>query len=227
MTQHANIRPVSKQSVVLSLDDVGLRGELDIPVGARSVILFVDQSDLSDSGSMTRHIAKKLNEFGYATLLFDLMTADEEAHEESQNRKSFGFHTELLSHRVMEAYKWLRFCGDTESLAIGLFGNGDGSEAALLAASRLQRKVGAVVINGGWIDLSATDIAKVKSPTLFITDVERLEESLQARALAEKLTCEYHFEMTTPEDSLGDDSFITLKTAELARGWFSWFLDKD
>lgn len=204
MSQEVNTTGVFHQSVVLSLDDVGLQGELNIPQKAKSIVMFVDgvSSRLSE---FTRSLARELNRFGFATLTLDLTTTEEDTDEQVQTRQILGFNSELIAHRVMEASKWLRSYGDTEQLPIGIFATEQGSEAALIAASHLQNKVRAIVIANGWISLADSVIKKVKCPTLFITRTDKLEESLQMRSVASRLTCEHHVESLSLSN--GDDRF--------------------
>jgi len=218
---------VFQQNVVLSLDDVGLAGELNIPENASSVIMFVDGNGSSRLSALNRFVASELNKVGHATLTFDLMTSDEETDEESNNRKFFGFHTEFLSHRVMEANKWLRSNGDTEKLPIGFFCTGDGAEAALVAASQLKRKVKAIVIAGGWINLTDAVLEQITPPTLFITRDDQVEELLQIRATANKLRCEHHVETISLSGNEDYADCDQSRMAELARQWFSWFLSRE
>lgn len=222
MTQGLNPNRVFHQNVVLSLDDVGLSGELNIPQKANSVVMFVEGNKCAHETN--RDVASELNKYGYATLTFDLMTPEENSNDESLNRKTFGFHAEFLAHRVMEAYKWLRLNGDTEKLPVGLFCTGDGAEAGLIAASHLHRKIGALVIADAWISLEPSVLGQVKCPTLFITQATKLEESLQSRAMADKLYCEHHVEVITKDSS---DECNRRRIAELARKWFAWFLAKE
>lgn len=220
MIRNLNAKTVYKQNVVLSLDDVGLDGELSIPEKAKSVVLFIDGSGSDNSDSITRFVARELNSFGHATLVLDLMTAEEQSDEESHNRRAFGFHSEFLAHRVLEAHRWLRLNGDTEKLPIGFFGVDEGAEAALIAASRLQRKVKSMVIAGGWINLPKSLLKQITSPTLFITRTDRLEDSLQARAVADNLACEFHLEPISEDE--GDD-YCLERIAEITRNWISWY----
>lgn len=222
MTQGINANRIFHQNVVLSLDDVGLSGELRIPEKPNSIVMFIEGSEAS--GETNRFVARELNKFGHATLTFDLMTSEEETDEELLNRKSFGFHSEFLAHRVMEAYKWLRMNGDTEKLPIGLFCTGDGAEAGLIAASHLHRKIGALVIADAWIGLNPSILGQVKCPTLFITQASKLEESIQSCAVADRMMCEHHVEIITLDVS---EACNKARVAELARNWLAWFLAKE
>ncbi|MDZ4835796.1 MAG: hypothetical protein SGJ27_18620 [Candidatus Melainabacteria bacterium] len=223
MSQDLNTKGIFKQNVVLSLDDVGLVGELTVPENAHSVIMFVDGAGSTSPDSINSFVARELNKFGHATLTFDLTTDEEEAENESHNRIAFGFHTEFLSQRVMEAYRWLRLNGDTEKLSVGIFGTGSEAEAAILAASHLRRKIAAMVIAGGWISLPPSILEQVKSPTLLITRDDKLEELLQTQGMAKNFSCEYHLETISQSEQA---NYGQERLAELTREWFSWYMAK-
>jgi putative phosphoribosyl transferase len=226
MNQNISEPGVFQQSVVLSLDDVGLPGQLNLPENATSVILFVDGGGNDRSSVLNRFVAHELNGVGHATLSLDIMTSEEESDEEMTSRKMFGFHTEFLAHRVLEAHKWLRSNGDTENLPIGFYCTGDGAEAGLAAAARLKHKVGAIVVASGWINLDASILEKIKAPTLFITRDTKLEELLQTRKAASKLSCEHHVECVALKPIHEDPECEKVRVAELSRGWFTWYLNK-
>lgn len=162
----------------------GLPGTLRIPEAVRAVVVFAHGSGSSRFSPRNVRVSDALADRGLATLLFDLLTPQEEA-----DRNNV-FDIPLLSQRVVDAVRWLDRDDVARGLGIGLFGASTGAAAALMAAARLGPHVRAVVSRGGRPDLAADFLERVRSPTLLIVggaDPEVLQ--LNRRAL-ERLTCE-------------------------------------
>jgi putative phosphoribosyl transferase len=140
----------------------GLAGTLALPTDARAFVAFVHGSGSSRFSPRNRAVATALNTCGIATLLFDLLTVDEEA--DRANVFAIG----LLSDRLVEAVNWIEGQASVGRLPIGLFGASTGAAAALVAAARLPERVGAVVSRGGRPDLAGDALEKVRAPTLLI-----------------------------------------------------------
>jgi putative phosphoribosyl transferase len=124
-------------------------------------------------------VAHALNDRGIATLLFDLLTPAEEA-----NRANV-FNIPLLSDRLVDAVHWLDGQASVAKLPVGLFGASTGAAAALVAASKLPRRIRAVVSRGGRPDLAADALDTVRAPTLLIVggaDLGIIELNEQALA---------------------------------------------
>jgi len=141
---------------------VGLAGTLRYPDNARAVIAFAHGSGSSRLSPRNMAVAEGLNARGFGTLLFDLLTLDEEGD------RANVFDIALLAARLVDAVRWL----DRESLrgqpALGLFGASTGAAAALVAAARLGDRIGAVVSRGGRPDLADEMLDQVRTPTLLI-----------------------------------------------------------
>ncbi len=217
------VQKMLEENVVLSLDDVGLEGELHIPEKATSIVMFVHGSGSSRFSPRNRYIAGELNKFGLATLLFDLFTAEEE---ELDKRALLRFDIEFLARRVFEASKWLREYGDTERLHLGYFGASTGAAAALVAAAELPRQVWAVVSRGGRPDLAGRSLEKVQAPTLLIVGGNDPEVLTLNRQAAEKLRCEHHLEIVPGASHLFEEEDTLAAVAILAKDWFSWHLNR-
>jgi dienelactone hydrolase len=162
----------------------GLAGTLRIPEAARAIVVFAHGSGSSRFSPRNVRVADALASRGLATLLFDLLTPQEEAD------RTNVFDIALLSQRVADAVRWLHRGDAAAGLGIGLFGASTGAAAALVAAARLGPLIRAVVSRGGRPDLAADFLERVRSPTLLIVggaDPEVLQ--LNRRAL-ERLTCE-------------------------------------
>ena len=173
---------ISKRQV--AIPPVELAGELSVPDNAQGLIVFVHGSGSSRLSPRNQAVASALNERGFATLLFDLLTASE-----ADDRRNV-FDIPLLAERVVEALIWASSEPDIADLPVGLFGASTGAAAALLAAAELRGRIAAVVSRGGRPDLAEPHLAEVQSPTLLIVgslDHDVIELNKQALAA---LTCE-------------------------------------
>ncbi|HYM54762.1 MAG TPA: phosphoribosyltransferase family protein [Solirubrobacteraceae bacterium] len=157
--------------------DVSLNGELTVPPRARGIVVFAHGSGSSRLSPRNRAVAGALVDAGFATLLFDLLTAGEEAD------RTNVFDIPLLASRLVAASVWLRARGDVGQLPLGYFGASTGAAAALSAAAELGDRVSAVVSRGGRPDL-ARGLGLVRAPTLLIVggaDQQVLELNREAQ----------------------------------------------
>ena len=152
--------------VQVELPDVTLEGNLILPARAAGVVLFAHGSGSSRHSPRNRFVAEQLQSAGFATLLIDLLTADEEAID-TQTRE-LRFDIGLLAERVVGAVDWLGREQGTAALPIGCFGASTGAAAALVAAARRSEAVAAVVSRGGRPDLAGAALEQVSAPTLLI-----------------------------------------------------------
>jgi putative phosphoribosyl transferase len=196
----------------------GLSGDLAVPGGAIGVALFAHGSGSGRFSPRHRFVADELNRRGIATLLFDLLTPDEEANNENV------FDVELLGGRLEHTTRWLL----EQPLASGLvpcyFGASTGAAAALVAAAQLGSVVRAVVSRGGRPDLAVTQLPRVDSPTLLIVggDDEVVAE-LNRRALTE-LTCERRLTIIRGASHLFEEPGTLERVAQLAGDWLTGHL---
>ncbi|WP_119731141.1 dienelactone hydrolase family protein [Thermomonospora amylolytica] len=161
--------------------DVRLAGDLVEVPREQAVIVFAHGSGSSRLSPRNRAVAEYLNGRGFGTLLFDLLTPEEE--EVDARTARLRFDIGLLARRLAEATSWLRSAADAP--AVGLFGASTGAAAALVAAARLPGDVAAVVSRGGRPDLAGPALAEVRAPTLLIVggqDVQVLGLNEQALA---------------------------------------------
>jgi pimeloyl-ACP methyl ester carboxylesterase len=145
---------------------VELEGDLDIPTGARGLVLFAHGSGSSRKSSRNRFVAHELRKRGLGTLLFDLLTMDEERRDAIDGR--FRFDIPLLAERLGAATEWTRGYRPVGDLPIGYFGASTGGAAALIAAADRPDVIEAVVSRGGRPDLAGDVLARVRVPTLLI-----------------------------------------------------------
>jgi len=162
---------------------VALIGDLMIPPEASGVVVFAHGSGSSRTSPRNRRVAEALNGAGFATLLFDLLTPDEDVAE--RYTRHLRFDIGLLATRMVGAIEWVQRHDELRALPIGLFGASTGAAAALIAAART-RGVSAIVSRGGRPDLAADALAAVDQPTLLIvgsrdSDVLALNQAALAR----------------------------------------------
>lgn len=172
-TRDANIPPV------------GLAGTLRIPAKAHGVVVFVHGSGSSRLSPRNIAVAEALAEQGFASLLFDLLTVEEEAD------RANVFDITLLARRLVAAVRWLQNEPAVRGLPVGLFGASTGAAAALVAAAELGRGIAALVSRGGRPDLAGDALERVRTPTLLIVGgadepVIALNRMALARLKAEK-----------------------------------------
>lgn len=153
-------------AVELSIGTVELAGDLNVPENARGVVLFAHGSGSGRHSPRNRFVAQALDKFGLATLLIDLLTAEEE--QVDVRTAHLRFDIPLLAERLMGATDWLGQNDTTRHLPIGYFGASTGAAAALVAASERPDIVGAVVSRGGRPDLAGDALRHVHAPTLLI-----------------------------------------------------------
>lgn len=154
------------QSVLVAAGDARLEGDLALPAGARGVVAFAHGSGSSRRSPRNRQVAAALNEAGFGTLLFDLLTPQEAVIDE--RTAELRFDVALLGRRMTGAVDWLRSELQTRSLPLGLFGASTGAAAALLAAADRPDAVAAVVSRGGRPDLAGAALGRVRAPVLLI-----------------------------------------------------------
>lgn len=146
----------------MRIPPIGLPGILCVPRQAYALVVFVHGSGSSRFSPRNTAVADALNEQGIATLLFDLLTEEEEAHRPNV------FNIPLLTERLVCVVRWLGREPMVGSLPLGLFGASTGAAAALVAAARLGDRVGAVVSRGGRPDLAGDALDRIHTPTLLI-----------------------------------------------------------
>ena len=213
------------QSSVFSRDvqipPLGLAGTLRHPAGARAMIIFAHGSGSSRFSPRNVQVAEALNRRRIATLLFDLLLPEEEG-----DRRNV-FDIELLGRRLIHAVHWIIEQPDVGILPVGLFGASTGAAAALVAASLLGDRIGAVVSRGGRPDLAGGMLPQVNAPTLLIVggaDSGVIE--LNQWAL-ERLGGEKSIEIVPGATHLFPEPGALEAVIELASGWFERHLVVD
>lgn len=172
--------PIDIEEVIVP--PLGLPGTLRLPVGAKAMVVFAHGSGSSRFSPRNVAVAEAFARAGIGTLLFDLLTPQEEDRDNV-------FDIVLLARRVTDAVRWTEMRFAARRLRLGLFGASTGAAAALVAAARLGPRVRAVVSRGGRPDLAGEALGQVRAPTLLIVGgADDVVLALNRRALA-KLTC--------------------------------------
>lgn len=198
---------------------VTLEGNLGVPTGARGVVLFAHGSGSSRYSSRNRFVAQMLRQGRLATLLVDLLTAEEEVMD--RRTAHLRFNIRLLADRLIGATNWLARQPDTRQLRVGYFGASTGGGAALLAAAEQPEAVGAVVSRGGRPDLAGAALPHVRAPTLLIVGGDDIPViGMNREALARMSAAEARLEIVPGATHLFEEPGALEKVAALTRQWF-------
>lgn len=204
--------------VTIPVDDVQLEGEIVIPDGATGLVVFAHGSGSSRHSPRNNEVAKVLREHGLGTLLFDLLT------EEEDQRRRTRFEIELLTSRLIGVTEWVRQEEATRNLNLGYFGSSTGAAAALRAAARRGDDVSAVVSRGGRVDRASKQLASVTAATLFIVGGADMQVLELNRAEIEKLTCTKELIVVEGAGHLFERPGELEDVAEFAAAWFEKYL---
>jgi len=216
MPQAAQVGTALASDIQIRSGAAMLQGELSVPGGAKGVVLFAHGSGSSRHSPRNQFVARTIREAGVGTLLFDLLTSEEEAID--MRTRHLRFDIGLLAQRLVDAAYWIK--GEFDYLSIGYFGASTGGGAALVAAAELGETVGAVVSRGGRPDLAGEALPKVQCPTLLIVgglDYPVIEMNEQALA---RLGCEKELKIVPGATHLFEEPGTLQEVAGLAADWF-------
>lgn len=208
--------------ISIPVDDFLLNGILEIPPGAVGIVLFAHGSGSSRLSQRNQYVASVLNQAKIATLLFDLLTVEEERVDELTRLHRFNI--ELLAGRLRAATAWTMAQAETKGLMIGYFGASTGGAAAMLAASYEGDDIKAIVSRGGRPDLAGDALRLVKAPTLLIVgghDEVVIQKNHEAMAY---LSCTHQLQLVPGATHLFEEPGTLELVAELARNWFIKYL---
>jgi dienelactone hydrolase len=195
-----------------------LSGSLTIPDNSTGLVLFTHGSGSSRHSPRNQFVARTLNQAGLATLLFDLLTQEEEATD--IHTREHRFNIGLLAERLVHATKWAKQQEETRELPVGYFGSSTGGAAAMVAAAELLQDVDAVVSRGGRPDLAGDALPKVQASTLLIVggnDDIVIEPNEMAR---DQMCCEVKLEIVPRATHLFEEPGALEQVAKMASDWF-------
>jgi Dienelactone hydrolase and related enzymes len=221
---HNNTQNEMRESPVqITIGRIILEGDLAIPPGATSIVLFAHGSGSSRLSSRNRFVAKYLQREGLATLLFDLLTPDEEQID-SYNMQ-LRFDIELLANRLSGATEWLKSQKQIAKMPVGYFGASTGAAAALIAAPMHTDSVHAIVSRGGRPDLAQRALGLVRIPTLLIVGGNDYEVITLNQQAIEKMKSTKKMVIVPGATHLFEEPGALESVAELASSWFQQYLD--
>jgi pimeloyl-ACP methyl ester carboxylesterase len=201
--------------VHIPVEDVELEGMLDIPDGAEGLVVFAHGSGSSRKSPRNNFVAEVIRERGLGTLLFDLLTEDEDQLRENR------FDIPLLTDRLVAVTEWLATRDATRDLNVGYFGASTGAASALRATARLEDEVDAVVSRGGRVDMASEILDEITVPTLFIVggaDTQVLELNREAY---DQLACEKELHVVEGAGHLFEGEGELEDVADVAADWFA------
>ncbi len=195
-----------------------LEGALTVPYSTRGVVLFAHGSGSSRHSPRNRFVAALLQEAGFATLLFDLLTPDEEP------GYDYRFDIDLLATRLVKATTWVHRDRDAGRLPVGYFGASTGAAAALTSAAFAGSIIRAVVSRGGRPELAAPYLSRVTSPTLLIVGGEDTQVLALNRRAYQEISGVKRLEIVPGATHLFEEPGALETVARLARDWFMEYL---
>lgn len=211
-------QPIRDEEVEVVAGRVRLAGHLTVPEQSTGMVVFAHGSGSSRHSPRNQFVAAAFNRSGLATLLFDLLTPDEDLD------RSNVFDIELLGGRLGEVTGWLGEQPELSRLPIGYFGASTGAGAALWAAAQPGCAVSALVSRGGRPDLAGPWLGQVRAPTLLIVGgFDRAVLELNRRAQAQ-LRCENRLAVVPGATHLFEEPGTLAAAAALARDWLQTHL---
>jgi putative phosphoribosyl transferase len=215
---------IEQRTVRITVGRQALEGDLGVPAHARGVVLFAHGSGSSRFSARNKHVAAVLQENGFATLLIDLLTPNEE--ELDRLSGEYRFDIGRLAERLIASAEWLAAEEATASLALSMFGASTGGGAALVAAAELPKRVAAVVSRGGRPDLAGEALERVMAPTLLIvggSDEVVLELN---RAALSRLHATARLEVIPGATHLFEEPGALDEVARHAAAWFEAYASR-
>ena len=206
--------PLRDDEVVVPTGVVRLGGHLTIPEQPLGIVLFAHGSGSSRHSPRNRYVASVLHQARLGTLLFDLLTTDEEVD------RANVFDIDLLARRLVEVTRWMRTQPEVDGLPVGYFGASTGAAAALSAATEPGADVAAVVSRGGRPDLAVGRLGAVIAPTLLIVGSDDHTVLSLNRAAQARMHCETKLTVVPGATHLFEEPGTLAVAAEAARDWF-------
>jgi dienelactone hydrolase len=210
-----NVR--STEATIEPMPSVRLGADLSLPDGATGLVVFAHGSGSSRFSGRNRAVAQALQRHGFATLLLDLLTRDEE--QVDNLTREYRFDIDLLGRRVIAAADWAESRPDLHRLPIAYFGASTGAAAALIATAERPHTCGAVISRGGRPDLAGDALPRVQAPTLLIVGgrdepvIELNEEAMH------RMRAPVHLEIVPGATHLFEEPGALERVADLAIDW--------
>ncbi|MCP4976263.1 MAG: alpha/beta hydrolase [Maribacter sp.] len=203
----------------IKLDGLALKGILTIPENATGMVIFSHGSGSSRLSPRNNYVANVLNECGLATLLFDLLTEEEDRIYENR------FNIDVITMRLIDVTQWVQSQKESREMVLGYFGASTGAASALRAAAFFGEDIKAVVSRGGRPDLAMQELDKVTAPTLLIVGgwdqqvIQLNDKAYQALKSNRKL------EIVPEASHLFEEPGKLEQVAHMAAAWFKKWLE--
>jgi putative phosphoribosyl transferase len=212
MQHHAIDQPV-RIAAKVTLD-----GDLTLPEGAMGLVVFAHGSGSSRHSTRNRAVAHALQRRGFATLLLDLLTREEELIDEQT--REYRFDVDLLARRVVTATDWAESNPNLHHLPLGYFGASTGAAAALIAAAERPDNVRAIVSRGGRPDLAGDALARVTAPTRLVVGENEDGVIDLNRDAMHRMRATVQLEIVPGATHLFEEPGALERVSELAAEWF-------
>ena len=210
------------EAVEVPVGATTLNADLRMPPGAKGLVIFAHGSGSSRFSARNRQVAEFLGERGFATLLLDLLTSDEEAID--VQTAEYRFDIPRLGPRVSAAADWAATRADLGTLRIGCFGASTGAAAALIAAAERPATIAAVVSRGGRPDLAGDALPRVEAPTLLIVGGHDEPVIELNREAMRQMRAHVELEIVPGATHLFEEPGTLEQVSRLAAGWFARYL---
>jgi dienelactone hydrolase len=218
----AMIKTPSIEAVEIPVGATTLNADLRLPIGAHGLVIFAHGSGSSRFSARNRQVADFLGERGFATLLLDLLTAQEEAID--VHTAEYRFDIGRLGPRLSAAADWAATRTDIASLPIGCFGASTGAAAALIAAAERPEAIAAVVSRGGRPDLAGDALGRVKAPTLLIVGGHDEPVIELNRDAMRQMHAHVELKIVPGATHLFEEPGTLAQVESLAAAWFARYL---
>lgn len=212
---------MKREEINIPLPSVVLKGELVLPDNALGIVVFSHGSGSSRFSPRNKMVGELIQEHGMATLLFDLLTEEEDRIYENR------FNIDLLVSRLIDATEWLMQYKETKNLPVAYFGASTGAASALRAAAYFGKSIKAVVSRGGRPDLAMIALPLVTAPTLLIVgqlDVPVIQMNKQA---FDQLNCKKEMKIIPGATHLFEEPGKLMEVANMAIAWYKEYLVKE
>ena len=208
------------KSIEIPLKEVTLKGELTIPKDADGVVIFSHGSGSSRFSPRNKFVAEMLHQQNFGTLLFDLLTEEEDTIYENT------FNIDLLTSRLIETTDWLLHNKNLKGIPIGYFGASTGAASAMGAAAHFKNKIKAVVSRGGRPDLALNHLPSVTAPTLLLVGELDYPVIEMNKLAISRLHCEKDMQIISGATHLFKEPGKLIEVVEFSISWYNAHLTK-
>jgi putative phosphoribosyl transferase len=209
---------LNQNTISIPLGKKVIQGDLTVPAEVNGLVIFAHGSGSSRFSPRNKYVAEILNDAGFAALLIDLLTLDEESvdNRTAEHRFNIG----LLADRLIGATDWAREQQRLSTLRVGYFGASTGAAAALVAGARRLSLIDAIVSRGGRPDLAADELSNVAAPTLLIVGEFDPDVIALNRQAAKAMKARTELQIVPGATHLFEEPGALAHVASLARTWF-------